>query len=482
MQYAACAITIGIEISIESNSPYKLVCMAGLEDGLALLEHQTPFAIVAPMPQTRPEGDRLLQRLQKASPHSAIVLIVQPHKQEVIRYLRNLYPIDVLIQEDKLAEDLPEMLQQLWQHLTRPLLDLSPYRRGISEINRRILCVDDEEDILNFYYDTLVPKSDMALIEMAARRLRRRASTKGVDTTEATVQTPFEVVTARTSERAIRLVKEAHREGRPFAAGFFDMRLGGDMDGLDTIRAIRGIDPDMLCAVVTADTDRTVSEIQKVLQNSRSWLYFNKPFTEQELRHSANHLVEGWYQQTRRKSLDGLRQILKTLSLKRPQHMDYDRALKLVMDLCQSCAQSLLGRGSSALLMEDPQSGLLREICSDGVPPEVALSSLADQVLSEDLPLLFDARTCAPHIRAKMVAHRLRAVAGIPIRVDGALMGVWLVISQTVQDRPLKEDFEVLQQIGEVASALLTSSQLKSHRPLSTIRRLQSCPVGADLP
>lgn len=469
MRYAPHSIAIGIPIVPDNWLPFGIQVVADLSDALRAIESPPPFAIIAPLPATRAEGDALLSALQQASPHSAVVLIDSGQHAEVTRYLRNQYPIDLLIPQDRCETTLSASLEQLWQHIHRPEQDYSPYRVGISEINRRILCVDDEEDILNFYHDTLVPRTDLLLIELAARRRKRRQ----VRAMEA-VQPPlplqsFEVVTARTGERAIRLVREARHEGRPFAAGFFDMRMGQPMDGLDCIRAIRQVDPDMMCAVVTADTDRSLAEIQKVFQDPRSWLYFNKPFTEQELRHSANHLIAGWHQQRRQESIAGFRQSLQRLALYRPQTICTELLYSIVFSFCITSTQSLLQRESIAILMENPDTGTLQLEAITGEFPKALIQPISDTVIRHDAPILQDARSSDRGLSSLLMTHHVRSFAGLPLRMAGALVGILVVLNHGVQDRPLSEDMGLLQHVSEFASAFMTSHQQRSHRPLSRL-------------
>ncbi len=85
------------------------------------------------------------------------------------------------------------------------------------------------------------------------------------------------------------------------------MRMPGGMDGLETIREIKKVQPGMLCAVVTAFTDRRVEQIAELFEARDEWLYMNKPFTDGELVQVACHLVASWnYRMERDKALSDL--------------------------------------------------------------------------------------------------------------------------------------------------------------------------------
>ncbi|MFN7972144.1 MAG: diguanylate cyclase [Acidobacteriota bacterium] len=104
----------------------------------------------------------------------------------------------------------------------------------------------------------------------------------------------YDVLLAENGEAAVRIVHDLERQGEQVAAGFFDMRMPGGMDGLETIREIRKVQPGMLCAVVTAFTDRRVDQIAELFPSRDQWLYMNKPFTDGELVQAACHLVASW--------------------------------------------------------------------------------------------------------------------------------------------------------------------------------------------
>lgn len=174
--------------------------------------------------------------------------------------------------------------------------------------NCSILCVDDEETILVAYRDALV-RSATEFEEADALLFSRRERRKGVDRLnqeDTGKQQPFyKVFTATSGEEALRIVQDERSEGRRIAAGFFDIVMPGGMDGIETIRRILEVDSLMLCAVVTAYTDRSPEQIRRVFKYQNDWLYFNKPFSIGEVRQTACHLVTAWNQRRREENLIG---------------------------------------------------------------------------------------------------------------------------------------------------------------------------------
>ena len=106
----------------------------------------------------------------------------------------------------------------------------------------------------------------------------------------------YRLLSAASGEEAIALVKQELAEGRRVAAGFFDVKLEGGIDGLTTIQEIKKLDPDLRCVVVTAYHDRSVDEINTLFGEAFKdhWDYLNKPFTRGEIVQKARQMVSAW--------------------------------------------------------------------------------------------------------------------------------------------------------------------------------------------
>ena len=81
------------------------------------------------------------------------------------------------------------------------------------------------------------------------------------------------------------------------------MSMPGGIDGSETIKRILQLDNQMLCAVVTAYTDRSPDQLATLFKKQDDWLYFNKPFTIGELQQTAYHLVTAWNQRREMEAL-----------------------------------------------------------------------------------------------------------------------------------------------------------------------------------
>jgi two-component system NtrC family sensor kinase len=161
------------------------------------------------------------------------------------------------------------------------------------EENRTLLIVDDEPETLKGYADFLTARE--------APAARRSSRSKGAEEPQAAGSGPsagerYNLLLAKSGEEALELVKKELAEGRRVAAGFFDVKLEGGMDGLATIAAIKALDKDLHCVVVTAYHDRSVEEINRLFgeEFKDQWDYLNKPFTQGEIVQKARQMVAAW--------------------------------------------------------------------------------------------------------------------------------------------------------------------------------------------
>jgi diguanylate cyclase (GGDEF)-like protein len=173
-----------------------------------------------------------------------------------------------------------------------------------SKLNTAILCVDDEPGILEAYRNVLAAKEkvDSDIENMLSRRNRRKSG-QNEKTTSTRKQLIYEVFTASSGEEAVEIAREQLAASRQIAVGFFDMAMPGGIDGAESIRRILELDNQILCAVVTAYTDRSTNQLGNLFARQDDWLYFNKPFTTGELEQTAYHLVTAWNQRRREEYL-----------------------------------------------------------------------------------------------------------------------------------------------------------------------------------
>ncbi len=175
-----------------------------------------------------------------------------------------------------------------------------------------VLVVDDEQGILETYELYLAPKGDEDLVKSARRR--------GL-TGAAGGERDYRLLMASTGEEAVALVEEVVTNHGHVQVGFFDMKMPGGIDGLETIQRIRGIDPMIYCVIVTAYQDRSLDEIGKVFgpESVDQWEYLNKPFTVNEIVQKTRNAVALW---TRRMQHDELVRTMEESNRKFKQYFE----------------------------------------------------------------------------------------------------------------------------------------------------------------
>src|SRR5690606_24690754 len=106
----------------------------------------------------------------------------------------------------------------------------------------------------------------------------------------------FEVTVCSSPQEALKALREASLRGETFAMGFFDVRLGDEMDGIQLVHEIHKIDSDIFSVFVTAYNDRTLDSINQLLGPDRMdrWDYMNKPFQSSEIMQKARNFVSLW--------------------------------------------------------------------------------------------------------------------------------------------------------------------------------------------
>ncbi len=161
------------------------------------------------------------------------------------------------------------------------------------EYNKTILIVDDEPETLKGYSEFLSPSAAPAVRKSSRREAGAASAAPAVPTA---ADDGYRLLLAPSGEKALEIVKQEYASGRRVAAGFFDVKLEGGMDGLSTIQAIRAQDKDLHCVIVTAYHDRTVNEIHGLFGEDfkDQWDYLNKPFTQGEIVQKARQMIAAW--------------------------------------------------------------------------------------------------------------------------------------------------------------------------------------------
>jgi len=155
-------------------------------------------------------------------------------------------------------------------------------------VNRRILIIDDNQDIHRDFRKVIGGGlDDSGTLAAAELALLGESSPTSVNPT-------FEVDSALQGQEGVARVQQALDEGRPYAMAFVDMRMPPGWDGLETIERLWAIDPDVQVVICSAHSDYDWSEVVARLNHSDKLLVVKKPFEAIEVIQCANALTRKW--------------------------------------------------------------------------------------------------------------------------------------------------------------------------------------------
>ncbi len=154
-------------------------------------------------------------------------------------------------------------------------------------MNNRILIVDDNADIHADFRKILCPPEETTDLDKAESALFGGAvQTKTV--------TAYELTSAYQGREAIEIVRKAAEENNPFALAFVDVRMPPGMDGVETIKELWKIDPDLEVVISTAYSDYSWEQLREKLEQADWLLILKKPFDNMEVLQLAKALTRKW--------------------------------------------------------------------------------------------------------------------------------------------------------------------------------------------
>jgi len=111
---------------------------------------------------------------------------------------------------------------------------------------------------------------------------------------QVTNQASFEIDFASQGKEGLALVEQAKAEGRPYSVAFVDGRMPPGWDGIETIRHLWQVCPDLQVVLCTAYADYSWQEIRNVLGENDSMLILKKPFDNVEVLQMTHALSQKW--------------------------------------------------------------------------------------------------------------------------------------------------------------------------------------------
>lgn len=159
------------------------------------------------------------------------------------------------------------------------------------EVNKKILLIDDQKEILDSLIKLLSGKDSLKNITNKVGELVKDFFEELIE--EDKKEEVYEVHIAERGEKGYAMVKEALEKGEPFSVVAIDMRMPG-WDGMKTATEIRNIDKDIEMIIVTAYTDRKREEIVESVGTPEKLLYLKKPFDREEMLQVMLSLTMKW--------------------------------------------------------------------------------------------------------------------------------------------------------------------------------------------
>ncbi|MGH6613680.1 putative bifunctional diguanylate cyclase/phosphodiesterase [Sphingomonas sp.] len=155
----------------------------------------------------------------------------------------------------------------------------------------RVLIVDDEPAMHDSYRRSFAPASrDASALDAMAAELfgdDDAAPTAADDLT-------FTLTHAMQGLEGVAAVQASIASGDRYAVAFIDVRMPPGIDGKETAKRIRALDPDINLVIVTGYSDFSPLEISRVAGPADKIFYIAKPFEVAEVTQTATALAHRW--------------------------------------------------------------------------------------------------------------------------------------------------------------------------------------------
>ena len=153
-------------------------------------------------------------------------------------------------------------------------------------LNKRILLIDDNKSIHQDFHMVLGAENNTSTLDES------KAAIFG-----DMVKLPdykFELDSAFQGQEGLEMVTKAINEQRPYAMAFVDVRMPPGWDGIETIRELWKVQPDLQVVICTAFSDHSWSDVIRKFGRTDQLLILKKPFDIIEIQQLACSLTEKW--------------------------------------------------------------------------------------------------------------------------------------------------------------------------------------------
>ncbi|HEE9163192.1 TPA: response regulator, partial [Legionella pneumophila] len=153
----------------------------------------------------------------------------------------------------------------------------------------RILVIDDNPAIHQDFMKILnVSKNSVLLNKFDVELFDDETEQLGISLPE------FEIDVATQGIEGIEKVKRSLEEGRPYPLAFVDIRMPPGIDGIETIKRIWAIDPQIQIVICSAYSDYSWESTVNTLGLSDNLLVLKKTFDVIAVRQLASALTQKW--------------------------------------------------------------------------------------------------------------------------------------------------------------------------------------------
>ncbi len=162
---------------------------------------------------------------------------------------------------------------------------------GMKDMVRKVIVIDDNLDIFKDFCKILNKEKkdsdELDKLEADLFGYNRHAA-------DASSMYKCELCYAPQGKDGVMQIKQAREEGRPFILAFVDMRMPPGWNGLETIKYIWEIDPDIQTVICTAYSDYSWEEIVRYFGLTDNLLILKKPFDPAEVSQIAITMTTKW--------------------------------------------------------------------------------------------------------------------------------------------------------------------------------------------
>ncbi|WP_394653217.1 putative bifunctional diguanylate cyclase/phosphodiesterase [uncultured Sphingomonas sp.] len=158
----------------------------------------------------------------------------------------------------------------------------------------RILIIDDEQAMHDSYARSFAPR-DTAAGDALSAMASELFGSDAADLPAVPCDTPQFALTHRMQGLdGVAAVEAALKIGEPYSVAFIDVRMPPGIDGKETARRIRALDPDINLVIVTGYSDFSPLEISRAAGPADKIFYIAKPFEVEEIVQTATALCHRW--------------------------------------------------------------------------------------------------------------------------------------------------------------------------------------------